>query len=81
MCDPHVVRFINTINYRTYLLANIKPLMPKIQSSETGIAIQDIISEFRNEHLQSDGHILYYFHCEKSIAFYLRFQATTLSSY
>jgi hypothetical protein len=49
--------------------------MPKVRSSKTCKAIK-YVSEFPNEHLQSDGQILYCAACEKSIAIEQRFQVT-----
>lgn len=46
--------------------------MPKVRSSKTCKATK-YVSEFPNEHLQSDGQILYCAACEKSIAIEQRF--------
>jgi hypothetical protein len=49
--------------------------MPKVRSSKTCKATK-YVSEFPNEHLQSDGQIFYCAACEKSIAIEQRFQVT-----
>jgi len=49
--------------------------MLKIRSSETCKATKNV-SEFPDEHLQSDGQILYCAACERSIAIEQRFQVT-----